>query len=271
MSEKHGKEPEKNDNIERAIELVSSIAGSVLGSATGEPISGALVGEASGKGLEIALKKIKQKISTWRLSPREEARVLNAFEVAVTEILKRTANGESLRKDWFFDEKETSRPDAAEVLEAVLLKVQREPEEKKIRYTGYLFAGLLFDLQISAYMAHQLIKAAEQLTYRQLCILKLCAVKDNYELRDKNYREFELESLSNDLYEVLHECADLHNKEYIHSGLDTPTYESNVLSRLRSIVPSDMAFHTIGDYLYNLMKLSQIPDEDIAPIAEQLR
>ena len=271
MSEKYEKAAEENDNIDRAIEPFSRVAGSVLGSATGDPISGVLVGEAIGKGLEIALKKIKQKISTWRLSPREEARVLNALDVAVTEMCKRTTNGESLREDWFFDEKETSRSDVAEVLEAMLLKVQRDPEEKKIQYMGHLFSSIAFDSQISAYMAHQLIKAAEQLSYRQLCILKLCAVKDNYELRDKNYREFELESLSKDLYEVLHECADLHNKEYIHSGLDTPTHESNVLSRLRSIVPSDMAFHRIGDYLYNLMKLSQIPDEDIAPIAEQLQ
>ena len=258
MSEKYDKETEKNGNSERVIEVVSSIAGSLLGSAaTGEPISGALVGAASGKTLEIALKKM------WRLSPREEARVLNAIEVAKQEIQRRLESGEEPRKDWLFS-------DAEEVVESVLLKVQREPEEKKVRYMGHLIEGITFS-QISVPMAHQLLKDAEQLTYRQLCILKLCAVKDNYELRNKNYREFELESFSENLYEVLYECADLHNKEYIHSGLDTATMEMNVLSRLRSIVPSDMAFHRMGDYLYNLMKLSQIPDEDIAPIAEQLR
>ena len=254
----------KNDNIERTIEIGSSMAGSLLGSATGDPISGALLGEVSGKGLEILLKNIKREISAWRLRPREEARVLNAVEVALTEIQRRLDSGEELRKD-------RVPSDKAEVTESVLMKAQREPEEKKIRYMGYLIASSYFNPPISEHMQHDLAKAAEQLTYRQLCILKLCAVKDNYELRDKNYRECELESLSNDLYEVLRECADLHNREYIHSGLDTATMEMNVLSRLRSIVPSDMAFHTIGDYLYNRMKLSQIPDEDIAPIAEQLR
>ena len=150
-----------------------------------------------------------------------------------------------------------------------LLKVQREPEEKKIRYMGYLYESILFEPQISVHMAHQLIKAAEQLTYRQLCILRLCAVKDKFGLRNNNYRErYKIEK---DLYEVLSECADLHNKEYIHSGLDTITFERNVLSRLRSIIPSNMAFQTIGDYLYNLMKLSLIPDQDLAPIAEQLK
>ena len=253
----------KNDNIERTIEIGSSIAGSLVGSATGDPISGALVGTASGKGLEIVLKNIKREISAWRLRPREEARVLNAVEVALTEIQRRLDSGEELRKDRIPSDK-------AEVTESVLMKAQREPEEKKVRYMGYLMASSYFNPPISEHMQHDLAKAAEQLTYRQLCILKLCAVKDNYELRGENYRGCELESLSN-VYEVLRECADLHNKEYIHSGLDTATLESNVLSRLRSIVPSDMAFHTIGDYLYNRMKLSEIPDEDIAPIAEQLR
>ena len=273
MSEKYEKAAEKNDNteqyVDRGIELVSSVAGLALGLVTNEPTSGALIGTASSKGLEVALKKTKQEIFARVLSSREKVRTLNAFDVAEQEIQRRLKSGEEPREDDFFDEKQTGRSDAAEVVEHVLLKVQREPEEKKIQYMGYLLSSIPFAPQISVHMAHQLTKAAEQLTYRQLCILKLCAVKDKFGLRSNNYREcYEIE---NDLYEVLHECADLHNKEYIHSGLDTITFERNVLSRLRSIIPSNMAFQTIGDYLYNLMKLSQIPDEDIAPIAEQLK
>lgn len=273
MSEKSGKDTQENDNIEqhidRGIEIVSGVAGAVLGSVTGEPISGALIGTASGKGLEIALKKTKQEILARLLSSREKARTLSALDVAVEEIRQRIESGESLREDSFFDEKQTGRSDAEEVLEHMLLKAQREPEEKKIQYIGYLYGSLPFNPEISVHMAHQLMKIAEQLTYRQLCILKLCAVKDDVGLRDHNYRE--CESFENDLYDVLYECADLHNKEYIHSGLDTPTFEPNVLSRLRSIIPSDMTFQRIGDYLYNLMKLCLIPDEDIAPIAAQLK
>ena len=273
MSEKSGKDIHENDNIEqhidRAIELISSVAGSTLGLVTGEPTSGALIGTASGKGLEIALKKIKQEILARVLSSQEKARALNALDVAIEEILQRLENGESFRKDGFFDEKQTGRSDVKEVAESVLLRAQREPEEKKIRYMGYLLASIAFEPQISAQMAHQLIRAAELLTYRQLCILKLCAVKDDFELRDNNYREREF--LEDDLYEVLYECSDLYSKEYIHFGLDTITFEPNVLSKLRSVKPSGMAFQRIGDYLYNLMKLCLIPDEDIAPIAAQLK
>ena len=271
MHEKSGKDAEKNDNIDRVIEIISNLAGSAFGSVTGEPTSGALIGTASGKGLEIALRRIKEVVLSRLLSSGEKVRVLNTFEVALEEIQRRIEDGESCRKDGFFDERQTERSDAVEVAESVLLKAQREPEEKKILYMGYLLASIAFDPRISAHMAHQLTKAAEQLTYRQLCILKLCAVKDKFGLRDTSYRERSIESIENDLYEVLYDCADLHVKEYIHSGLDTITYEENVLSRLMSILPSNMAFHKTGCYLYNLMKLSQIPDEDIAPIAEQLQ
>ena len=273
MSDKSGRAAHENDNIEqhidRAIELISSVAGSTLGLVTGEPTSGALIGTASGKGLEIALKKIKQEILARVLSSQEKARALNALDVAIEEILQRLENGENPREDDFFDEKQTGRSDAEEVLEHMLLKAQREPEEKKIQYIGYLYGSLPFNPEISVHMAHQLIKAAEQLTYRQLCILKICAAKDDFELRDNNYRECAF--LEDDLYEVLYECSDLYSKEYIHFGLDTITFEPNVLSKLRSVKPSGMAFQRIGDYLYNLMKLCLIPDEDIAPIAAQLQ
>ena len=275
MSKISSRDAEKYDGLRQLIrEYASGTGAAAVG--TGLSIVAALVDPNLAmpaafltKPIELYLTKLGQDMVERVLSPREKMRTGRVLVTVIDDIETRRASGEHPREDGFFDEKETSRSDAVEVAEAVLLKVQREPEEKKIQYMGHLLSSIAFDSQISVHMAHQLTKAAEQLTYRQLCILKLCAVKDKFGLRSNNYREcYEIE---NDLYEVLHECADLHNKEYIHSGLDTITFERNVLSRLRSIIPSNMAFQTIGDYLYNLMKLSQIPDEDIAPIAEQLK
>ena len=276
MPDQSERETEKNERLQQLInsgtEVLGSGAGAAVGSALGLLIGGpggAMVGGIVGKGFEIGLSKIGQDISERHLSTREKVRVGAVLVIAAAEIHQRLESGETRREDGFFDEKQTGRSDAKEVAESVLLRAQREPEEKKIRYMGYLISSITFDSEINVHMAHQLIKAAEQLTYRQLCILKLCAVKDNFGLRNNNYRECYL--IEKDLYEVLYECADLHNKEYIHSGLDTLTFERNALSRLRSIIPSDMAFQRIGDYLYNLMKLRLIPDADIAPIAAQLK
>ena len=274
VPERSEKETAKNDRLQQLINygvpLLCASASAAVSSALGliGP-EGAAIGGMVGKGVEIWLSKVGQEISERHLSTREKIRVGAVLVFAAEGIRGRLESGEPLREDGFFDEKQSGRSDAAEVAEHVLLKVQREPEEKKIRYMGYLYESIPFEPQISVHMAHQLIKAAEQLTYRQLCILRLCAVKDKFGLRNNNYRErYKIEK---DLYEVLSECADLHNKEYIHSGLDTITFERNALSRLRSIIPSNMTFQAIGNYLYNLMKLSQIPDEDIAPIAEELK
>ena len=276
MPDQSERETEKNERLRQLInsgtEVLGSGAGAAVGSALGLLIGGpdgAMVGGIVGKGFEIGLSKIGQDFSERHLSTREKVRVGAVLVIATAEIHQRLESGEIPRKDDFFDEKPTGRSDAKEVAESVLLRAQREPEEKKIWYMGYLISSITFDSEISVHMAHQLIKAAEQLTYRQLCILKLCAVKDKFELRDNNYRE--RESFENDLYDVLYECSDLYNKEYIHFGLDTITFEPNVLSKLRSVKPSGMAFQRIGDYLYNLMKLCLIPDEDIAPIAAQLK
>ena len=156
----------------------------------------------------IALKNIGQEILERQLGSREKVRVGATFAIAAANIRQRLENGESLREDGFFDEKQTGRSDAEEVVESVLLKAQREPEEKKIEYMGYLLSGIAFNPEISVHMAHQLTKVAEQLTYRQLCILKLCVVKDNFGLRGRDYRDHG--RFTKELYQVLYECADLH-------------------------------------------------------------
>ena len=223
---------------------------------------GAAIGGMVGKGIEIALNKVGQDISERHLSTREKVRLGAVLVIAAEEIRKRRASGENLREDGFFDEKPTGKSDAAEVVESVLLKVQREPEEKKIQYMGYLLSSTSFYPQISVHFAHQLVKAAEQLTYRQLCILKLSVVKDDFELRDKDYRNDRVSAP--ELYEVLYACADLHLKEYI-------TFGSNVDFGLTNAIPSRITLQGIGRDLFYLMKLSSIPDEDIAPIADQLK
>ncbi len=182
--------------------------------------------------------------------------------IAALEIHQRLEKGESLRDNGFFDEKPNGRSDAEEVAEAIMLKCQREPQEKKIPYMGYLKASIAFNPDISADMGYQIIKEADQLTYRQLCILKLVAEKDKFGLRDGNYRDHG--RFSKELYSVLYECMALYQKEYIAQE------DSHALG-LTSIVPGDMTVQGIGNDLFKLMKLSSIPDEDVIPIAEVLK
>ena len=282
MSEKSGKSAEGKDSIERLLERGTEMLGSGANAVTSGALAlliggpeGLAIGGVLGKGVEIALNKVGQEISTRQLAPREETRVGDAFAYAAAEINRRLENGDALRDDGFFDQNRAGRSDAEEAAESILLKIQREPEEKKIQYMGYLLSSIAFNPEISVQMAHQLTKIAEQLTYRQLCILKLSVVKEKYELRNMDYREHG--DLSRDLYQVLYECAELYDKQFINfkgeSNLHAGEYKDfgATIDGLTSAKPRRMTLQGLGEDLFNLMNLYSIPDEDIAPIAVQLK
>ena len=271
MPDQSERETEKNERLQQLInsgtEVLGSGAGAAVGSALGLLIGGpggAMVGGIVGKGFEIGLSKIGQDISERHLSTREKVRVGAVLVIAAAEIHQRLESGEPLREDGFFDDKQTGRSDAEEVAESVLLKVQREPEEKKIQYMGYLISSIAFDSEINVHMAHQLIKIADQFTYRQLCILKFCVVKDNFGLRDKDYAGLGRRTVRNAVYSLLAECLDLCDREYIDVKGAAVIFPID-------IVPKHMHMKELGSDLFHLMKLSLIADEDIVPIAEQLK
>ena len=283
MSKKSRKAEQAKDNfqplLDHGAEMLAGGAATVTGATIAWLLGGGpealAIGGTVGKRIQIALGKVGGEISSRQLGPREEKRVGATLIIAAAEINRRLENGDALRDDGFFDEKQTGRSDAAEVAESILLKVQREPEEMKLPYMGHFLSSIPFHPEISVQMAHQLSKIAEQLTYRQLCILKLSVVKDEYGLRGKDYRDHD--DFGKDLYPVLYECAELYNKEYINFGGKADLHGREfadfgaTIDGLTRAIPSCMSLQGLGKDLFNLMKLSLIPKKDIAPIAEQLK
>lgn len=257
---------DKHSDIRRLINAGTEIAGGAVGGAlgffAGGPLDAAVFG-VLGAAAAVALKHIGEEVSERLLSPREQVRVGGVLAIAAGEISQRLERGETLRADGFFEPKGASRSDAEEVAESVLLKSQREPEEKKIPYMGHLFAAVAFDPQISAQLAHQIIKTAEQLTYRQLCILKLAAVKQSFFLRERDYRNLG-GGFTKELYQVLYECLDLSHRGLINFG-------GEVAFGPTDVKPESMTVQGLGADIFNLMKLALIPDSDLEPIADQLR
>ena len=230
----------------------------MLGSAIGNLLSG-----------------VGQEFSARQLSHREKKRVGTLLVIVINEIHRRLEAGESVRADDFFDANLTGRSDAEEVAESVLLKVQREPEERKLPYMGLLYVSTVFDSRINAQLAHQLSKIGEQLTYRQLCLLKLAAEKYQYQLRDRDYRDHD--DFRIELTQILYECAELYDRQYINfrgePNLHTREYSDfgATIAGLTNAIPSRMTLQGMGEHLYDVMMLSRIPEGDIAPIAEQLK
>lgn len=238
----------------------SSAIGALLGGAFAGP-PGAIAGGAVATGAALALRRVGQEISERVLGPRERVRAGAVLAIAVADIRARTDSGEALRFDGFFDPGSAGRSDADEVAESVVLKAQREPEERKIPYMGYLLSSVAFDAGVSPELAHQLTKAAERLTYRQFCILKVGMMKGEFALRPSDYRG--QGTFDKDLLQILYECFDLYQYGYIGNG-------GSVAFGPSDIVPAGMKTQGLGAYLYNLMQLSTIADEDVRPIADRL-
>lgn len=258
-------ESENNTGIRRlincGIEIAGGAVGGALGFLAGGPLGAATLG-AGGTAAAMALKHIGREASERVLGPREEIRVGGVLAIAAEEIRQRIELGERVRSDGFFEQKRPGRSDAEEVAESVLLKSQREPEEKKIPYMAHLFSSVAFDSTISAQMAHQVTKAAEQLTYRQLCMLKLSVDKDRFGLRAEDYRK--QAHFKKELYQILYECIDLYHRGFI-------SFKGGVAFGPTDIIPGKMTVQGLGADIFNLMKLGMIPDETLAPIVHQLQ
>jgi hypothetical protein len=247
--------------IDSGAEIAGGAVGGALSFLAGDPI-GATMSGAGGAVVTSVLRYIGNEVSERHLGPREKIRIGGVLAIAASEINRRIQRGEKIRDDDFFEEEQKGRTDAAEVLESVLLKSQREPEEKKLPYMGYMLANIVFDREIKAEMAHQITKVAEQLTYRQLCVLKLAVVKDSFDLKNGDYRG--QGSFSKELYQILYECLYLSQMGLINFG-------GEVVFGPTDIAPSNMTVQGLGVDLYDLMQLQLIPNPDIVPVAAVLK
>ena len=239
----------------------SSVVGSLIGTAIGGP-PGTAIGGLSGYLVGKALVRIGDEISQRLLSPREEIRTGSVYALAAAEIIERQKSGEQVRNDGFFDPDHTGRADAEEVWENILLKSQRESEEKKLPYMAHLLAATAFHPEVSAPMAHQIIKTAEQLTYRQFCILRISGGPERQAIPKGNFRGYE--SFPHELTQILYEYLELYNRGYINFG-------GEVAFGPTDVKPGNTTVQGMGAQMHNMMSLSGIPHEDILPITTILQ
>ena len=213
----------------------------------------------------MAVKRLCFEMDNRQMGPREQARVGAVCALGASRIVERINSGEKLREDGFFEEGETNRSHGEEAWEGLLSKCQREASERKLPYMGHLFASLAFHESIELDLAHQLISEAERLSYRQLCILGVCTVRESFNLRSDDYlSQGQTEvTISADVSQVLAECFDLCNRGILGAP-------STVLSIPR-IVPNQMQVQGMGVLIHPLMRLDLLPDEDLSAVAERLR
>ncbi len=261
-----------DDKIKSLISMGGEITGPAAGSAIGFLVGGpggAAVGGLSGVIISRGLSDITGRL----LSKREKVRVGATATYAITKVKARLDSGDELRNDGFFQDKGKGRTDAEEIFEGVLLKAKNEHEEKKARILGNIFANTAFFPGFSVGEANHLLRIADNLTYRKMCILSLIKRKDEIEgikLRQDYYGyELDYEKMSYETISLLQEAFDIRGdglivcKDEFGEGIIAMT-------EWNDICPNTLELTQMGERYYQVMGLDDISEEDVLEVAGYL-
>ena len=166
-------ERETRELVDRGADLAGALTGGAIGLVGGP--AGALGGAAIGVAVTHAVKNVAD-----RLHARQADRAGAAIAVLVDDQEERRMRGESPRGDGFFEPRGALRPEAEELLEAVLLHAANSYEERKVPLLAHLYDAVAHDESVSAADAHALLALAERLTYRQLVALSVLADETHF-------------------------------------------------------------------------------------------
>lgn len=247
---------DKIEKESKLIENVGSVAGGAVGGVIGTVVAGpggAVLGALAGTLFENAVKKLGEDIKERKLSKAENKKVGSVYTLASENINKKLIAGKTLREDSFFEESETDRSSAEEILERTLFAAQREAEEKKLPYYARMFANIAFSTDVSRPIANQTIKIAEQLTYRQLLILNAIATFQIGGVPLKKTAYGSVAGLTN--VAIASEIFELYRMSLLSS--------SSVIFDNAGINPSALSITGYGAHIFYLMELhTLIPDCD---------
>ena len=254
-------EEEPLDLTQISADVAGATVGGILGYLINDPMA-PIYGTAAGVLLSHTIKRGLSEMRQRLLGRREVVRIDATFEFAAQKIKENIEQGKQLRQDDFFQEQPGERAAADEILEGILLAAQREHQEKKLRFYGNLVANIAFSPSISREHANLLIRVGESLSYRQLCLLRLFAVKGQFGLRQKDYTSFG--EVGEGRAALLQEIYDLYSHGMVHRG-------GAAMLGLLDVTPGSTDIQGTGAVLHNLMELWLIDPQDLEQVASLLR
>jgi hypothetical protein len=253
------------DLIDLGADMVGSLAGSAAGFLLAGP-PGAFAGAAGGPVLKYTLKELAGEFLSRSLGRREKKRVGAVLLFAADKVREKLGQGQAVRDDGFLQRQSDGRTPAEEVVEGVILAAQRDHEEKKLRFYGNLIASLAFARDVDRGYANLLVRTAQQLSYRQLCLMDLAGLMQltggQLPLRQENYRNA-LQAVTPAAIPVLFEAYDLYTRGLVNCGNDA-------LLGVADVVPAKLRLQGPGAVMFNLMELRFIDSEDVNPLVAVL-
>lgn len=242
-------------------EMAGNVAGVAIGFLAAGPV-GAIAGAASGPAFTHIFEKIGAEVGRRFLSHREQVRAGAALSFAIQKVKENFDAGMAPREDGFFTTSVDDRSSADEIVEGALLVAQREHEEKKVRFVGYLLGNIPFVPGIDRGTANLWLSLADRLSYRQLVLLRLFADSDRHSLREGSYRDSG--SLNANQIAAIQEAYGLDALGMVSTG-------QAALLGPADVMPSKMRPQGIGAHLHRMMELSRIDPDDLEQVARLLR
>lgn len=250
------------DIVETGSEISGGIGGTVIGGLIVGPM-GTIIGGVCGPIITKAFKVIGAEIKKRILGSREEIRIGAAYTFAIEKINENESKGLQIRNDDFFEEKEGKRPASEEILEGIIISAQREYEEQKVRFLGYLYANICTDTAVSKEMANQLIRTANLLSFQQFCMLQLL---DQKRINNLNL-DFKLRSLDKwevRQFDVVSELKDLEQRGLIF----ITKRKDDIYEDLTAIKLYNLNLTKSGEYFCKMLYLKEIDARDLNRINE---
>lgn len=244
--------------IDLGSDITGSGSGAICGFLIGGPI-GAVAGAAVGPVVAKTIKKIGTEIATRWLGDNEQRRVGTAIVYTTNKIDEKLNLGMELRDDDFFNEKNNERSSAEEIVEGILLSAQREYQEEKIKLYSNLLANIAFSKDVDKSQANLLLKLANRLSYRQLCLLAILAEKQKFNIPEK--KKITKGTIKSDISSILQELYDMYLQ-----GLLIPQGGGYWL-QLTEISPGLCKLQGMGGTLFKLMELNGIDNKDLIDLA----
>ena len=149
-----------------SLPVLGILTGAAIGDATG--ITAAVVSTIAKWGMH--------RYITPLISESESKRLYQWGQQAVKGIVQGLKEGEEFRKDGFFEETPTNRSNLEEVVESTLKKIMDTTDEPKIRFMANLTKNIHFDQDLDIDTYRQILNDLDELTYRQLCIIRLVSL-----------------------------------------------------------------------------------------------
>lgn len=247
-------EPLKTEKAKDLVSHGAEIAGTAVGGALGFFAAGPL-GAAAGSvgGLLLTKGEVAAEFALRDLTHREKLRVGAGLAFAYAKISRYLQENRTPRSDDFFSPDIEGRSASDEILEGVLFKCRNEHEEKKVRLLGNIYANTAFMPEVSPAGANWLLQKAEELTYRQMCIISLIKQKGvrgaSWGPKDGDPAfEMEYKALEN---MFVRDSSPEAMRHYQETGT---SHSITGLSRT-------------GELCYQVMGLEEIPEDDLRQLA----